>query len=136
MRRKRGGSTSLSATPIKVVNHSNNSNSSSNDAVFGTNTPTTRITVNTTATSHQNAILVNENKIRSLLKDLQVYVKKYDEERKKSEPNLITINKTHEKMKKEDKCNAFFFKLICSIYPSNNFMILNILFLFSDFIQS
>jgi hypothetical protein len=108
MRRNRGGSTSLSATPVKVLNHNNNSNSCSNDTLFANNTPTTRITVNTASANHQNAILVNENKIRSLLKDLQVYVKKYDEERKKSEPNLTTINKTHEKMKKEDKSNYFY----------------------------
>lgn len=126
MRRNRGGSTSLSATPVKVNNHNNNSNSCSNDAVFANiNTPTTRLTVNTTTTTaisnHQNAILVNENKIRSLLKDLQVYVKKYDEERKKSEPNLTTINKTHEKMKKEDKCIFFIIPFIIYYQIFNSF---------------
>ena len=90
MRRNRGAS--QSSTPVKVLNHNSNSNSCSNDANLSVFTNTTLTNTPTTTSNHQNAIVVNENKIRTLLKDLQVYVKKYDEERQKSEPNLININ--------------------------------------------
>jgi hypothetical protein len=72
---------------------------------MSTNTTITNATaLLSTPLSNQNSVFVNENKIRTLLKDLQVHVKKYHEERKKSEPNLVNINKAHEKVKKEEKC--------------------------------
>jgi hypothetical protein len=70
-----------------------NSNSCSNDTNFSahSNNP------------EEGQILLKENKIRSLLKELQYDVKKCQDERDKIEPNLIQIAKTHEKLKKEEK---------------------------------
>jgi hypothetical protein len=85
----------LNQTPLtpSILNH--NSNSCSND--------TNCSTISNQAS--QNPVVQKELKIRSLLKELQVHVKKCQEEREKSEPNLLNINKTHEKIKKEEKCN-------------------------------
>lgn len=83
------------STPIYL---NQNSNSCSND---------TNLSAVSTATSNliqkQNPIFLNEAKIRTLLKELQVYVKNCQQERENNEPNLTNITKAHEKLKKEEK---------------------------------
>lgn len=53
--------------------------------------------------NQQTLIHQKENKVRSLLKELQTHVKKCHQERLKNEPSVSSITKTHERLKKEDK---------------------------------
>lgn len=85
------------STPL-VLNQ--NSNSCSNDTICST------LSVNTATTSTtniQSQIAQDELKIRNFLKDLQTNVKQCQEERNATEPNITAIQKTHEKVKKEEK---------------------------------
>ena len=106
MRRNRSGvagsssaSTIANRSSTSVLNHNSNSNSCSNDTSVSTLSTSTALS----SSVPLNPILQSENKIRCLLKDLQTYVKKYDAEREKSEANLTNVNKTHEKIRKEEK---------------------------------
>ena len=56
----------------------------------------------------QSQIAQDELKIRNFLKDLQTNVKQCQEERNTIEPNIASILKTHEKVKKEEKCKKIF----------------------------
>ena len=69
--------------------------------------------------SNQNSIVAKELKIRTLLKELQVYVKNSHTERENSEPNLIVIEKTHDKIKKEEKVTSFYRKKLRSMYATS-----------------
>ncbi len=91
MRRNRANNAQKDA-PNTPINLNQNSNSCSNDTFYST-----------TSNQNQNPIILKELKIRTLLKELQVYVKNSHEESGKSEPNLSLITKTHEKIKKEEK---------------------------------
>lgn len=121
MRRNKGGGATPSIT--KYFHSANsNSNSCSNDTNLSAMTLSTTLTPSTSS-SHSsggpNAIVASENKIRTLLKELQTNIKKYHEEWKKSEPNLIQINKTHEKIRKEEKMSAFYRKKLRSLYATS-----------------
>lgn len=107
MRRNRGSAPHKEA-PSTPVNLNQNSNSCSNDTYYSA-----------ASSSNQNPIVLKELKIRTLLKELQCYVKKSQEERNKSEPNLITITKTHDKIKKEEKVTLFYRKKLRSLYATS-----------------
>ncbi|CAF0735560.1 unnamed protein product [Brachionus calyciflorus] len=67
----------------------------------------------------QNPIFQNESKIRSLLKELQVHVKNCQNQRDKNNPNLLNIEKTHEKLKSEEKVTPFYRKKLKSMYATS-----------------
>ena len=85
-------------------------NSCSNDTYFATNSA---------SSTNQNSIVAKELKIRTLLKELQVYVKNSHNERENSESNLSVIEKTHEKIKKEEKVTSFYRKKLRSLYATS-----------------
>jgi hypothetical protein len=85
------------STPLLL---NQNSNSCSNDTICST------LSINNSALNATNSqIAQDELKIRNLLKELQTQVKNCQVERDASEPNIATITKTHEKVKREEKCN-------------------------------
>lgn len=71
------------------------------------------------AASNQNPIIAKELKIRTLLKELQLHVKNSHNERENSEPNLTVIEKTHEKIRKEEKVTSFFRKKLRQMYATS-----------------
>ena len=91
-----------------------NSNSCSNDTVCSSFSANNNNNSATPASSSAAAALNSTNsliaqdelKIRTLLKELQTNVKHCQVERDASEPNISAIMKTHEKVKKEEKCNV------------------------------
>lgn len=114
MRRNRSTNSALSSTPTSskasqlstapiLFNH--NSNSCSNDTNCSSMSSLSNVS-NLQTSQAGNQIVINEQKIRNLLKELQVYVKKCHQERSNNEPNLVNINKTHEKIRKEEKSNS------------------------------
>lgn len=102
------------STPLML---NQNSNSCSNDTMcssFSVNNIATPASSSATAAaaalnSANSLIAQDELKIRSLLKELQTNVKYCQVERDASEPNISAIMKTHEKVKKEEKCKYFKF---------------------------
>ena len=86
--------------PSTPVMFNQNSNSCSNDTNFSTlSTPSLN--------PDECQIVLKENKIRTLLKELQLDVKKCQHERDIGESNLTAIGKTHERLKKEEKSKHF-----------------------------
>lgn len=122
MRRNRGSSSAAKDTSIlqlsTPVQINQNSNSCSNDTVCSSMSHSNnqgQLTVN----SNSNAIVQNEIKIRTLLKELQTYSVKCQEKRNKSEPNLILITKTHDKVRKErNELSVFYRKKLRSLYAT------------------
>lgn len=98
----RGGATSkIKFEPSHPILFSQNSNSCSNDTNLSAASSSTL--VGGTVQNQQALILQKENKVRSLLKELQTLVKKCHQERLKNEPNVTTVTKTHERLRKEEK---------------------------------
>lgn len=87
--------------PSHPILFSQNSNSCSNDTNLSAASSSTL--VGGTVHGQQTLIHQKENKVRSLLKELQTLVKKCHQEKLKNEPNLTSITKTHERLRKEDK---------------------------------
>lgn len=121
MRRNRGATVSTPkesqaiiqpSTPIQL---NQNSNSCSNDTMYSSASHSNQINAN----SNNNAIVQNEIKIRSLLKELQNNVVRCQQERDKNEPNLTVITKTHEKVRKErNELSTFYRKKLRTLYQS------------------
>ncbi len=91
--------------PSTPLSFNQNSNSCSNDTNLSTLSAAS-------LNPDECQIVLKENKIRTLLKELQFDVKKCQQERDNVEVNLTTITKTHERLKKEEKskepANIFF----------------------------
>lgn len=120
MRRNRGASSTPKESqaitqPSTPVQLNQNSNSCSNDTIYSSVSHSNQLNLN----SNGHAILQNEVKIRNLLKELQNYVIKCEEERDKSEPNLTLITKTHEKLRKErNELSTFYRKKLRTLYAT------------------
>jgi hypothetical protein len=82
--------------PSTPVSFNQNSNSCSNDTNLSTLSAAS-------LNPEECQIVLKENKIRTLLKELQFDVKKCQQERENVEINLAIITKTHERLKKEEK---------------------------------
>lgn len=96
--------------PSHPILFSQNSNSCSNDTNLSA--ASSSALVGSTVQNQQQLIHQKENKVRSLLKELQTLVKKCHQEKLKNEPNVSTIIKTHDRLRKEDKS-----KFIVHIHP-------------------
>jgi hypothetical protein len=88
--------TSASRQPSTPISFNQNSNSCSNDTNLSTLSAAS-------LNPDECQIVLKENKIRTLLKELQFDVKKCQQERDNVEPDLVNITKTHERLKKEEK---------------------------------
>jgi hypothetical protein len=91
--------------PSTPILFNQNSNSCSNDTNLSTVSSSTTAQQLQLQQQQQNPVYQKQAKVRSLLKELQSYVKKCQQERVNSEPNLVNIMKTHERLKKEEKSN-------------------------------
>lgn len=100
--------------PSTPLHQNQNSNSCSNDticsSISNSNNPQAQAT---------QAIVQNEIKIRTLLKELQSYAVRCQDKRDKSEPNLTLISKSHEKVRKErNELSSFYRKKLRSLYQT------------------
>lgn len=93
--------------PSTPIFYNQNSNSCSNDTTLSSAASSSNTLVADTPSQAQAQVQTKEAKVRSLLKELQVHVRHIHQERAKNEPNLTTIVKTHERVKKEDKSEIF-----------------------------
>jgi len=93
--------------PSTPIFYNQNSNSCSNDTTLSSAASSSNTLVADTPSQAQAQVQTKEAKVRSLLKELQVHVRHINQERAKNEPNLTTIVKTHERVKKEDKSEIF-----------------------------
>lgn len=108
MKRFRSGKGSTQAAPTSSSAHhpsrqpstpilfNQNSNSCSNDTNLSTFS-------SASLNPEECQIAIKESKIRSLLKELQADVKKCQQERDDGLNNLTSLNKMHERLRKEDK---------------------------------
>lgn len=121
MRRNRGAAASSKESaaiiqPSTPVQMNQNSNSCSNDTMCSSASHSAN---QLTMSSNANAIVQNEIKIRTLLKELQSNVVRCQQERDKTEPNLGVITKTHEKVRKErTELSNFYRKKLRTIYQT------------------
>jgi hypothetical protein len=102
MRRNRGAVSTPKSEPAIIqpstpLQLNQNSNSCSNDTICSSISHSNNNVQNQTT----QAIVQNEIKIRTLLKDLQGQVVHCQDKRDLTEPNLTVIAKTHERVRKE-----------------------------------